>query len=228
MNALHSANDFTMKASLDNIRQLLKWFGTYETLPVLLSFVCDEDSAESLFENVLAGHHSGCKMDRKVLCSESPDLLAKSNEHQSKMRELWRSCPKPTRTEWFRLLGENWTGFDDIAAWRAPLTKLFKSATRSYIAAMMNPEEIQAWKNLPEKIPAFRGCSSLSSKGFSYSLDRAVAERFPTLNRYNTATPTLISALIPKRFAVVKIDRNESEIIAVRPDKITIVRSDRI
>lgn len=50
--------------------------------------------------------------------------------------------------------------------------------------------------------------------GFSWSLDRRTAAKFPFMTRYSTDEPRLLTATISKnRAAALKLDRGEQEVI---------------
>ena len=60
------------------------------------------------------------------------------------------------------------------------------------------------------------GCGPINKHGFSWSLSREVAMRFPFMRRYGTDTPLLLTATIRKdRAAALKLGRNEQEIIVL-------------
>jgi hypothetical protein len=115
---------------------------------------------------------------------------------------------------WFRLFGEGWTSCDGMGARRARFAQVLQRATRRQLDAMMSESERQRFKELPETIRAFRGCEAHDRSGISFSLCEHTARSFPFLNRYLAKAPALIIADIPKDRAVLKLDREEQEIIA--------------
>jgi hypothetical protein len=117
-------------------------------------------------------------------------------------------------TEWFKVLGEWWSTCDNISDHRHIFRSILKRASRAQLHAMMNEEERENWAQLPDTIQAWRGCDAYDHTGLSFSLSVDTAEGFPFLMRYRTKSPTLITAIIPKKFAVLKLDRNEDEIIS--------------
>jgi hypothetical protein len=78
----------------------------------------------------------------------------------------------------------------------------------------MNDEERMAFEALPEQITIYRGCGPKNMFGFSWSLDRKIAAKFPFSSRYWTDEPKLLTATISKnRAAALKLARREQEII---------------
>jgi hypothetical protein len=81
---------------------------------------------------------------------------------------------------------------------------------------MMDEDEQRRWKELPEIVTIYRGCGAHNIHGVSWTLDRAVAGEFPTLNRYKVEDPVLVTAMVSKHGIVaVKLDRQE-EVITFR------------
>ena len=117
-------------------------------------------------------------------------------------------------TGWFKVLGEHWSSLDSIGFVREEFRKILLLASGAQLQAMMTMEERQAWRELPDEIEAWRGCEAQDDDGLSFSLCKDTAAKFPFLHRYKARSPTLITATIPKRKAVLKLDRKESEIIA--------------
>jgi hypothetical protein len=125
----------------------------------------------------------------------------------------------------FEVLGEVWSVCDNISQYARQLDRIFKSASRANLDCMMTGEELVAFQELPDEVTAYRGAYPCNANGFSYSMDCEIAGRFPTLNRYRIAGehPVLITAKIPKSLCVLKLDRDEREIIATCRTKARIV-----
>lgn len=81
---------------------------------------------------------------------------------------------------------------------------------------MMEPEELTALAQMPERFTVYRGCYSWNRSGLSWTLNRAIAEKFPTMARFwhPTKQPFLRIGTVRRARAVLKLCRNESEIIA--------------
>lgn len=113
---------------------------------------------------------------------------------------------------WLRILGEHWSGSDNIFAYRNILKNLLPKS--GPVQEMMTDREMAAYEALPEVVTIYRGCGEQNMKGASWSLDRDVAAKFPFLNRYKVSNPMLITSQIAKsQILAVKLDRQESEVI---------------
>lgn len=121
------------------------------------------------------------------------------------------------------LLGTYWTACDRYPpAVQSMLLRLKRRHGFPLLRAMDANE--RAWLGaLPQQIGVWRGCYEHNRRGYSWSLAREVAERFPRLNRYRQdGTPLLIEGELAKcDVAFLKLDRQESEIVTV-PDYVKI------
>lgn len=159
--------------------------------------------------------------------SQLKEQLRWANSY-SRAEILLYHCPifrsgKVAGTEWFTVLGEEWDGCDNIGEFRWLFARILAKAAHQQLQAMMTEQERVAWLDLPDHIEAFRGCESGDLTGLSYSTSKNTASKFPFLNRYRANNPTLITACIPKKLAVLKLGRGEDEIISAR---VSIVRSE--
>ena len=84
------------------------------------------------------------------------------------------------RRPWLKLLGEAWSMVDNVAEWEFDLRVLLPDRT---CLLMMAPDERERWRELPAKVTIYRGCSPVNAAGLSWSLDPAIAARFPTHKR---------------------------------------------
>lgn len=132
--------------------------------------------------------------------------------------------PRAIKSEWLALLGRKWSSCDNISEhlhdllhvlpWYAPITE------------MMTEIEVDAYQALPDIVTVYRGAGRINRMGASWSLDKEVARRFPTLNRYQQNTPMLYTARVRKeRILAVKLDREEAEVITFDAE---IIKSQRI
>jgi len=151
-------------------------------------------------------------MDHQALALER---LRFANSYD-RMPALLALRPHLDRVKWWRILGEEWTGCDNIAAFKRDLKPLLREASREELDLMMEPHELAAWASLPELLTVYRGCYFDNRHGFSWTLDRATAERFVTLNRYSRPgqQPLLARGRVRRTLAVLKTDRDEQEIIS--------------
>lgn len=115
------------------------------------------------------------------------------------------------------LLGELWSGFDNVGVYRDDLLWAISEKGwnfESTIPEMMSPEEKAAFETLPEQMTIYRGCGPMNKSGFSWSLSHEIAATFPFMQRYRTDQPTLLTATVCRnRAAALKLDRGEHEII---------------
>lgn len=129
--------------------------------------------------------------------------------------------------EWAILMGEEWESCDNIGPWLDILIEETPIADMIEIPAcgrlLMRPEELAALAALPEVVTIYRGCRAINKWGLSWSLDRDIAVRFPSLHRYRGDGPALlITAEIPKRNIIaIKLGGNEQEVIAWKPKHIS-------
>ena len=135
--------------------------------------------------------------------------------------------------EWLTLLGEEWSSCDNVSQyadelWDTPFGYLADEPLeqRNY---MMTDQQIVALEALPEVVTVFRGCYENNKRGFCWTLDQAIAEKFPTQLRYRQdGQPLLIRATIRRDLILALLhNRNEAEVIAIRP-KIQSIRYLRV
>ena len=132
-------------------------------------------------------------------------------------------------SDWLRLLGDEWSGFDNISHHidgliDSPLCWMFELGARVK-HEMMTTAEQAAFNALPDTFTVYRGCHCVNKWGLSWTLSREIAEEFPTLNRYQRRDQQalLITAQVKKSEVIaVKLDREESEIITRHPKCISI------
>ena len=123
--------------------------------------------------------------------------------------------------EWLTLLGEMWSGCDDIGSHRLTLRSII--GTNGPVREMMDEAEHTAYDALPDTITVFRGCGPNNMLGASWSTDRSVAERFPFQSRYRAKNPILVIGRVKKKnILAVKLDREEQEIITFSAKKVTV------
>jgi hypothetical protein len=123
--------------------------------------------------------------------------------------------------EWHTVLGEEWSGCDNVGRHRLLLRQMLP--VEGPVTEMMTAEELDAHRALPERLTVYRGCGPKNMRGASWSLEREVAERFPTLNRYQQAQPMLVTAKVSKRGVLaVKLDRGEAEIVTFSARRVAV------
>lgn len=128
---------------------------------------------------------------------------------------------------WLRLLGEEWSVCDNIGKNadrlldETPFADLAERPQGREL--LMDADEQAALAALPDEVTVFRGCYASNKWGLSWSLDRDLAAKFPTLNRYTQdGQAFLVKARVRKADIIaLKLDRGEAEIIALRPKHIS-------
>lgn len=129
----------------------------------------------------------------------------------ARLERILDFAPRMERRDWLRLLGDFWSVCDNIGKYRQQLRRLLPTAGPA--DDLMNAAERATYEALPQSVRVYRGCGPDNMVGASWSLDRAVAERFPYLLRYFTEAPLLLSGTVPKhRILAVKLDRDEVEV----------------
>ena len=118
----------------------------------------------------------------------------------------------------YKALGLIWTISDNIYNHKLVLHDIFSNTTKYQLNLMMEPNERTTLKSMPLTFPIYRGCYSKSRNGFSWSIDRKVAEGFTLLHRYKKVGDSrlLLEAKVNRSNAILKLDREEFEIITTK------------
>ena len=115
--------------------------------------------------------------------------------------------------DWLIVLGEEWSGCDNIFEFLPELEAIFTCDIGPF-QQMMNEEENKYYQELPDLVRIYRGCGEHNIRGACWTLDPEVAKQFPFQNRYLQANPLLVTAEVGKDHIVaVKLDRQEAEVI---------------
>jgi len=82
----------------------------------------------------------------------------------------------------------------------------------------MTEEDAEVYKNLPDQVTVYRGCSPLNEEGFSWSLDKEKAQWFAT--RFSRNNSKVLEVTVPKSEVIAYLGgRGESEIL-LYPDNL--------
>ena len=123
------------------------------------------------------------------------------------------------RDDWLKVIGREWSGFDNISVYKKQLKRLLPVIC----IEMMSQQEIDLFSNLGRTTTIYRGCGAAGIDGVCWTLDKAIAKKFTSFNRYEVEDPIIVTARIRKENIVaVKLDREEQEIICFNPNIIKI------
>jgi hypothetical protein len=143
-------------------------------------------------------------------------LIEKFGSHE-RLPELLNLADSYDGASWLWALGILWPGFDNVGHYQHDLLDVLPAMTDdigTVIPELMDREERVAFEALPDELVIYRGCGPHNVRGFSWSLSRDVAAKFPFYGRYHTEVPMLLTARIPKSWAAaLKLGRKEQEII---------------
>ena len=174
---------------------------------------------------IVPDQHPAKEANRKfhAICAKREPTRDEINDHivwgdsYQRLPMIMQMIPFLSRPMLFEVLGDCWTGFDNIGHYRLPLAKLLRSATRAELDLMMTTEERSALAAMPDEITVFRGCYPINRHGLSWSTDINIAAHLPTLMRYKRPgeRPLLLRAIAYRDRAVAKHGRSEDEVIVV-------------
>lgn len=119
-------------------------------------------------------------------------------------------------------VGHEWAGCDNVGMHQDEINRLIGDHQRARglpIWDAMDREARVVYDALPELVTVWRGCYSHNVYGLSWTLNAAVAARFPFLNRYRQDNAIdralLIEARVKKSdIAFLVTERDEEEVVA--------------
>ena len=120
---------------------------------------------------------------------------------------------KLTPYQYWELLGEVWVNSENIWQNKSHWDDLLK-AKISDKHAFMSIEDQKEFSKLPSSFVAFRGCTNLNENGYSYTLDKDIAERFSRWSMRDKSKGIVITREVKKKdvFAFTN-SRGEKEVI---------------
>jgi hypothetical protein len=125
---------------------------------------------------------------------------------------------------WLRVLGEEWSGFDNVGVFQPLLMRILPAL--GPVREMMSAKENRAYDALPEVLTVYRGCGPNNIDGMCWTMDRSIAECIIKDARYWQAEPLLITAEVARSDVLaLKLDRKESEVLSFQA---RIMRRDRL
>ena len=151
---------------------------------------------------------------KKVTLPESLKLIEFKDSY-SRLPAIFQLRSRMDEIDWWTLLGREWTTCDNVYQWKMDLDFAFSSATTGHLHAMMNEVEQQYLSLMEEEFTVFRGCYARNKDGYSWSTDREIALAYHIYARYRLpgGTPLLLIGQAPRARSVLKLGRNENEII---------------
>jgi hypothetical protein len=152
---------------------------------------------------------------RQILSLEEAEKAIGFADSYSRLGQVFDMVWHMSVDDWWTLLGRHWSGCDNIAEYRLLIARELRAASRARLNLMMTDDERKAHAALPQMLTVYRGCYAENKNGLSWTLNRGIAERIVTLNRYRRpAPPLLLTGRVNKADCVLKTDREEEEIIS--------------
>lgn len=156
-------------------------------------------------------YESKKKQIEKVLLKQDYKIYVWLHERPYRLTAFEEISNKLTDTKYWNLLSYIWTdtenSYADYKKWRS----LF-SSERSSKHYLMNEEEDQLLRSLPDEVIIYRGCQkNLNENGLSWSLDKSKAEFFAY--RFNQKGIILEKKISKKDIIAVFTGRGEAEVI---------------
>lgn len=160
---------------------------------------------------------------------DADDLLCLAGS-KSRGRLLMRLESSMRLDDWMRLVCNNWTACDDLAAVRNEMAEIFANMPPKCLRLTMTPKERKALRALPEAITVYRGCYEHNRDGLSWSLSKAIAEEFVTKNRYrhDDKQALLLIGSVNRDRVFLKLDREELEIVSANVAVASVVEVPRV
>lgn len=127
-----------------------------------------------------------------------------------------------TPFEYYQMLKEAFTGYDTAKTLSADRRYEFLFCFFRNPSLMMNSDEINHLKTLPDIIKIYRGYRNGKRKGLSWTLSKEVAEFYAyNWNRREPAPGTVVSIKVPKNkiFAYLNEMKEEEVIVPLRIQK---------
>ncbi len=121
--------------------------------------------------------------------------------------------------EWFYIFGQWFDCCDGCYRIKKDLSRIlmqYKDLTEQNKWAC-SEAAFSVWQSLPDELTVYRGCYKNNKNGLSWTLDKNIALRFPTLNRYRQqGQALLVTGKVKKTDGILFLERNESEILSSR------------
>lgn len=144
------------------------------------------------------------------------------HEKPHRLPAFLRYCQEMPDTDWWVMASSIWIGSENVWQYKKEWERIF-STNRPGRDAMMEDEEKTRLASLPDTIEIYRGCKSHNRRGWSWTLDNAVAVRFSTMLKMKKQTGLLLTGKVEKKHIVAYFEgRGEDEII-INPRRVEII-----
>ena len=167
------------------------------------------------------------KNSRPMSFEKLYELLICSTNGAERLEQLFHPFFRRNLSDeqFFAILRDEWVLFHNISDSIEELGEVFP--LYGPVRAMMTPEENAAYDALPDGLTAHRGCDAGWLDGFSWSLNKSVANWFAFYPLTRALEPTLVTARVQKEFVMaIKLGRGEEEIITSYVDIQTVEPAD--
>jgi len=132
-------------------------------------------------------------------------------ERPYRLEAFIKIADKLSDTDYWKLLSDIWIDTENQYAYLKEWKKLLASK-RSNRHYMMDEEEDNILRSLPEEVTIYRGCQKgINEDGLSWSLDKSKAEFFA--NRFGKKGIILERTISKNDIVAVLVGRGESEVI---------------
>jgi hypothetical protein len=157
---------------------------------------------------------------------EADYYLVRWHDSYSVMGGVLDLRPRMDYNDWLTVLGEAWTGCDNIRKHSAELRRLL--GTAGPFLPIMNAEEEAVYNALPARVTVYRGCSARYMGGPSWTLDEGVAKKFTVLARYTIPDPVLVTASVRKQNVLaVLLGREEQAVVTFKARRVSVERLEK-
>ncbi len=125
------------------------------------------------YRRLLAVEVARAKAGKLMTVARAARLLTYHDSY-SRLAELIRFSGIMSRRSWLALLGVHWSTLDNLFSWHDALRRLLPGRAT---LLLMNEDERAAWRELPNVVIIYRGCSEVNVDGLSWSLCPEIAGR---------------------------------------------------
>ena len=175
-----------------------RWWSQSGLLAYLKLFDAPENM-EMLTECLLSEKNSGSDARPEALLRLHSEIFPRKNKKAGQAFWRWVAC--------------EWEGFDAIP--HELYEDCFLFWAKYWSPNCMNPEDLDAFKSLPNEFTLYRGADEFAPLGLSWTLDRRVAESFSRGHRGSlNQNPVVLEANVTRNaVAFLQTSRQEAEVV---------------